>query len=124
VCAETDEEAHYLASSNRMTFTIGTRGQSIPVPPPEKAIKFLDGEECHRRKDGQLEGTGKIEHGKQIAPGRRGIIGSPSTVRAGLQELADSYQTDELIVVTITYDHLARRRSYELLARAMGLAAR
>jgi alkanesulfonate monooxygenase SsuD/methylene tetrahydromethanopterin reductase-like flavin-dependent oxidoreductase (luciferase family) len=54
-------------------------------------------------------------------PGRRGIIGSPETVRAGIEELAASYGADEVIVVTITHDHEARRRSYELLAGAMSL---
>jgi hypothetical protein len=29
-----------------------------------------------------------------------------------------------VMVVTITYEHAARRRSYELLARAFGLARR
>ena len=31
---------------------------------------------------------------------------------------------DEVIVVTITYDHAVRRRSYELLAEAMDLEPR
>ena len=41
---------------------------------------------------------------------------------AELEELAADYGTDELLVVTVTYDHEARRRSYELLAEAFGLA--
>jgi hypothetical protein len=41
-----------------------------------------------------------------------------------LDALAREYAADELIVVTITYDHAARRRSYELVAEAMGLARR
>jgi hypothetical protein len=39
-------------------------------------------------------------------------------VRAGLEAVADEYGADELIVVTITYDHASRRRSYELIASA------
>ncbi|HTX45020.1 MAG TPA: hypothetical protein VMD48_02030, partial [Solirubrobacteraceae bacterium] len=54
-------------------------------------------------------------------PGRRGIIGSPEKVRAEIEALAAEYGADEVIVVTITHDHGARRRSYELLADAMGL---
>ena len=42
-------------------------------------------------------------------------------MRAGIEELAQQYGADEVIVVTITHDHGARRRSYELLAEAMGL---
>jgi hypothetical protein len=39
-------------------------------------------------------------------------------VRAGLEEVVVSYRADEAMVVTITYDHAARRRSYELVADA------
>ena len=39
-------------------------------------------------------------------------------MRAGLEEVAKDYGADELMVVTITYDHEARRRSYELAAGA------
>ena len=56
--------------------------------------------------------------------GRRAIIGPPEKVRAELEELASAYGAEEAIAVTITYDHQARRRSYELLADAFGLEAR
>jgi len=107
LCAETDEEAQHLASSSRMTLTMLRRNELIPVPPPEKAIEFLAGE-------------GKPTTG--ALPGRRGIIGSPEKVRAGIEQLASEYGAEEVIVVTITYDHGARRRSYELLAEVMDLA--
>ena len=42
-------------------------------------------------------------------------------MRAGLEEVAREYGAEEVIVVTITHDHEARRRSYELLAEAFGL---
>jgi luciferase family oxidoreductase group 1 len=109
LCAETDEEAQHLASSSRMTFTLLRRGRLIPVPPPEKALEFL------RRE-------GKPTAGKP--PGRRGIVGSPPTVRAGIDTLVAEYGAEELIVVTITHDHAARRRSYELLAEVMDLQPR
>ena len=51
--------------------------------------------------------------------GRRAIVGSPATVRAGLEEVAREYGTDELMLLTITYEHEARRRSYELIAEVM-----
>jgi luciferase family oxidoreductase group 1 len=109
LCADTDEEAQRLASSSRMTFTLLRRGQLTPVPPPEKALEFLASE--GKRTDGH-------------PPGRRGIVGSPGTVRAGIDRLVAEYGAEELIVVTITYDHGARRRSYELLAEAIGLGPR
>jgi alkanesulfonate monooxygenase SsuD/methylene tetrahydromethanopterin reductase-like flavin-dependent oxidoreductase (luciferase family) len=57
-------------------------------------------------------------------PGRRAVIGTPEKVRAGLEEVAEQYGADEVIVVTITYDHGARRRSYELIAEAVDLPPR
>jgi luciferase family oxidoreductase group 1 len=109
LCAETDEEAQRLSSSSRMTLTLLRRGELIAVPPPEKAIAFLASE-------------GKPTTG--TLPGRRGIIGSPATVRAGIEKLAGEYGAEEVIVVTITHDHSARRRSYELVAEVMDLQPR
>jgi luciferase family oxidoreductase group 1 len=108
LCAPTDDEAQHLAASSRMTLAMLRRGELIPVPPPEKAIEFLE-----------QEGGGSTKG----LPGRRGIIGSPETVHAGIHELVSEYGADELIVVTITHDHQARRRSYELLAEAVGLTS-
>ncbi len=109
LCAPTDEEAYELAASSRMTFTMLRRGRLIAVPPPEQALAFL-----------AREGKSPADD----APGRRAIIGSPAKVRARIEELAADYSADEVIVVTITYDHAARRRSYELLAEVMDLQSR
>jgi luciferase family oxidoreductase group 1 len=109
LCAPTDEEAEHLATSSRMSLTLLRRGQLIAVPPPETAIEFL-------RREGKLDRPA----GERL-PGRRGVIGSPEKVRAELEQLASDYVAEEVIVVTITHDHAARRRSYELLAEAFGL---
>ena len=53
---------------------------------------------------------------------RRAIVGSPATVREGLEGVAAEYGADEVMVVTITHEHAARRRSYELLAEECGLS--
>ncbi|MGI8506660.1 MAG: LLM class flavin-dependent oxidoreductase [Solirubrobacteraceae bacterium] len=112
LCAPTDDEAQLLASSSRMTFTLLRRGQLIAVPPPDEALAFL-----------AREGRSPTAPAGEAA-GRRGIVGSPEKVRAGIETLASDYGADEVIVVTITYDHAARRRSYELLAEAMDLPPR
>jgi alkanesulfonate monooxygenase SsuD/methylene tetrahydromethanopterin reductase-like flavin-dependent oxidoreductase (luciferase family) len=104
ICADTDEEAERLAASGRMSFSLLRQGRLIPVPPVDKALHYLETRE-------------------KKSAGRRAIIGSPDTVRAGLEEVAAEYEADELIVVTITYEHAARRRSYELIAEACGLTA-
>ena len=106
LCAETDEEAQRLASSSRMAFTLFLQGTLIPVPPVETAVRFLE------------EYPG---HAEALSRRRRGIVGSPSAVRHQLEAFANEYGADELMVVTITYDHHARRRSYELIGEAFGL---
>jgi luciferase family oxidoreductase group 1 len=109
LCATTDEEAQELASSSRMSFALLRRGQLIPVPPPDKALAFL-----------AREGKSPADDVR----GRRAIVGSPDKVRTRVDELASIYGADEVIVVTITHDHGARRRSYELLAEVMDLTPR
>jgi len=106
ICAETDEEAERLASSARMLFTLFLQGQLIQVPPVETAMRFL---EEHAGEAGAL--------GRR----RRMVVGSPDTVKRGLEAVAADYGADEIMVVSITYDHDARRRSYELIAKAFGL---
>jgi alkanesulfonate monooxygenase SsuD/methylene tetrahydromethanopterin reductase-like flavin-dependent oxidoreductase (luciferase family) len=49
------------------------------------------------------------------------FVGTPAKVRDDLTRMATELKLDELIVVTITHDHQARRRSYELLAEAFGI---
>jgi luciferase family oxidoreductase group 1 len=105
LCADSEEEAHRLASSSRMAMRLLQRGQLIPVPTPERALRYLgeQGDSRFRR------------------PSRRAIVGTPDAARAELEEVATEYGAEELVVVTITHDHGARRRSYELLAEAFGV---
>jgi len=99
ICGETDDEAQRLAASARMAITLLHAGQLIAVPPVEKALAFFAE--------------------REVPPtGRRAVIGTPTAVRAGLEQVAAEYGADELMVVTITYDHAARRRSYELVSAA------
>ena len=109
LAAPTEDEAVFLSTSSRMSFTLLRRNRLIPVPPPEKAVEFL-------KREGKAITGGR--------PGRRSIVGSPEKVRAELEAVAVEYGAEEVIVVTITHDHQARRRSYELLAEAFGLEPR
>jgi luciferase family oxidoreductase group 1 len=109
LAAPTEDEAVYLSTSSRMSFTLLRRNQLIAVPPPDKAVEFL------KREGKSLNGA---------RPGRRSILGAPEKVRADIETVASEYGADEVIVVTITHDHQARRRSYELIAEAFGLEPR
>ena len=106
LCAESDEAAERLASSSRMSFAHFLSGHPIPVPPVDEAETFL------REHADTLDA---------IIKRRRAIVGSAATARERIEQLAAEYGADEVMVVTITYDHAARRRSYELLAAAFGL---
>ena len=106
LCAETDAEAERLASSSRMAFAHFLSGRPIQVPPVPVAEAFL-------REHADLLDT--------IVRRRRAIVGSPAVVRERLEQVAAEYGAGELMIVTITHEHAARRRSYELLADAFGL---
>lgn len=108
ICAESEAEAQRLAASGRMAFTLLRRGQLIPVPAPEKALRFLEAERSGGRPSAR----------------RRVVLGDPAAVREQLEAVAREYGAGEVIVVCITYDHGARRRSYELIAEAFELQAR
>ena len=104
IAADSEEEAQRLAYSSRMAMAMLRRGRLIAVPPVEKAERFLKGE-------GLLD--------KPV--GRRLVLGTGDQVRAELEQVAADSHAEEVIVVSITYDHDARRRSYELIAEAFGL---
>lgn len=105
VVAESEEEAERLSTSWRMAFDLLRSGRPVPVPPPEKAARYL---ELH-------------PDGGEAGGGRRRLTGDPAQVRGDIEEVAAAYDAEEVIVVTITHEHDARRRSYELLAAEFGL---
>jgi luciferase family oxidoreductase group 1 len=99
ICADTDEEAHRLASSIRRWRADGLRGP-IPEPTADAGGRSLS----------VAGGAGKPL-----------IVGTPDRCATELSALADAHGVAEVIVVTITHDHQARVHSYELLADAFGL---
>lgn len=106
LAAETEDEARRLAASARLAFRRLRRGEPGPIPPVEAAMELL-----------RAEGRDPLAPSK----GRREIVGTAAQVRDGLVALADEYGAGEVIVLTITHDEAARRRSYELLAEAFAL---
>jgi len=104
ICADSDEQAQRLAASARMCTRMAHRGTPIAVPPVARALRYLE----------ETEDPATLS-------ARRMVLGSPETVRAGLEAVAGEYGADEVIVVTVTHSHAARERSYELIAEACGL---
>uniref|UniRef100_Q07K34 Luciferase-like monooxygenase n=1 Tax=Rhodopseudomonas palustris (strain BisA53) TaxID=316055 RepID=Q07K34_RHOP5 len=109
VMAETDAEAERLASSMDLNRLRRDRGQYLPLPSIEDALAYPYSEQ-----DRAL-----------IARDRSKLfVGSPATVRQQLEPLIAATQADELMVMTATFDHEARKRSYSLLAEAFGIGKR
>jgi luciferase family oxidoreductase group 1 len=101
VAAETDEEARYLFTTIQQGFANIRRGRPGPYQPP------IDDIEAY---------WSPAERAQAMHMLRYAVVGSPDTVRAGLQAFADLTAADELMVVTAIYDHAKRVRSYEIVA--------
>jgi luciferase family oxidoreductase group 1 len=111
LCADTDEEAHRLGMSRHLMRLRRAQGRRTKggVPSPEEALatEFNEPELDY------------IRYQQSLA-----LEGGPERVREGLLAIADEYEADDVIIVTITHDYAARLRSYELVARAFGLSER
>lgn len=106
VCAETQEEAEFLATSVKLLQQRIRLGERKPVATPENAIRELT-----------LRGVLPLEEGEWP----RYFVGTPAVVRERLEQMAGELKIDEMIVNTIVWDHQKRIRSYELLAKEFGL---
>jgi len=107
-CAETDEQAEYLSwsrwGSRVVTRARGQQGGGIITPEEAMAIDYTEPELDY------------LAYLRQTY-----IHGNPGHVRGRLEDLADQYGTEEVMLVTITYDFEARKNSYRLLAQEFGL---
>ncbi len=106
ICAETQEEADYLAASVRLLQRRIRLGDRSPVASPEDAMREL-------RAFGEMA----VEEGEFP----RYFVGTPERVKLALEAMAGEVGIGEFVVNTIVWDHAARLRSYGLLARAFGL---
>jgi luciferase family oxidoreductase group 1 len=108
ICAETQEEADYLSASVKLLQRRIRLGDRRPVASPEDALR-------------ELRALGEIPLEEGEWP--RYFVGTPTGVRAQLEQMAGELGIEELIVNTILWDHEKRLRSYELLARELDLEA-
>jgi luciferase family oxidoreductase group 1 len=108
VAADTDAEAERLASTVDLNFLRRSRGQFLPLASPEEA---------------QAHPYSAAERERIAAHRARLFVGAPSTVKARLIPLIEATQADEVMITSFIYDHDARKRSYEVMAEAFGLAS-
>jgi len=106
LAAETEDEAERLCATRNLWVMQLLRNQAGPFPSPEEA---------------QAHPYTPQDRVMLRAIAARGVTGTPEKVKAGLEKMAAAYGADEVIVLTITYDFVARLRSYELLAEAFSL---
>lgn len=103
VCAETDEKADYLARTLDLTWLRLRTGRLGPLPSPEEATAYP---------------YTPVE--RDFVRDNRGLhfVGSPETVRRGLEALVEQTGVDEVMIATTMHGHLERMRSFELMAEA------
>lgn len=105
VAAPTDEEAHYLASSLFQRVIGILTGQRGLLPPP---------------KEGYLQSLSQQEMAGLQQFLSCAVIGSPDTVRSGLQQLLNATEADELMLVCDVHDPDLRLRALDLAVQARG----
>ncbi|HEY5944000.1 MAG TPA: LLM class flavin-dependent oxidoreductase [Kofleriaceae bacterium] len=103
IAADTDAEARHLFTSIQQTFANMMRGTRGKLPPPIDDIESY---------------WSPAEKTQAQAMLARSYVGSPATVRRGLDALVEETRADELIVASAIFDHARRLHSYELLAIA------
>ncbi|WP_442602272.1 LLM class flavin-dependent oxidoreductase [Paenibacillus sp. KN14-4R] len=105
VCAETEEQAGEIASSLDLTLLLMSKGDfsSTGVPSVQTARSYPYTPVDRMR----------IEENR-----KRMIVGNPEQVKARILELSEAYQTNEIMIVTITHDIEHKLQSYRLIAKA------
>ena len=106
VCAETEKEAQRLAASRNLSRLFNITGRAKGIPSPEEAAGYLY----------QSDEAAFVKQYENVC-----IDGDPQQVKAGLERIAEMYQTPDLSVVTITHGLADRVHSYQLVAEVCGL---
>jgi luciferase family oxidoreductase group 1 len=97
--AETDDEAHFLATSTQQAFVNLRSGHPKRLPPPvPDYLHHIDPRE-----------KALLDQILSCA-----AIGSRDTVTSGLKNFIEQTQADELMITSQIFDHAARLRSYEI----------
>src|SRR4051812_48452019 len=102
IVADDDKTARTLFTSAQQSFTNILRGRRGQLPPPIDDIESY---------------WTPFEKERASAMLRRSFVGSPETVREGLDRFVVETEADEIIVAAAIHDHTSRLRSYELLGQ-------
>lgn len=99
--SQTDSEAARLFTSLQQAVINLRSGRPGPLPPPVDDINENLDERSHLILQSVLSCA---------------VVGSSTTVKAGLKTFVDRYRPDEVMATAQIFDHTARLRSFELLA--------
>lgn len=99
IAADTDEEAHFIATSFYQLATGIITGQRKPLQPPVKKMEWSDYE--------KMAVSQMMEYS---------FIGSAETVGKGLKQFVDLTRVDELMIAGHIFDHKARLKSFEIIS--------
>jgi luciferase family oxidoreductase group 1 len=102
--ADTEEEAHLIATSAQQAFVNFRSGRPSVLPPPVPGYRE------------QLDEPGRALIDSVLSCS---AIGAPPRVHDELRAFAERTQADELMITSMVYDHRARLRSYEIAAAAV-----
>ncbi|MEO8808782.1 MAG: LLM class flavin-dependent oxidoreductase [Rhodanobacter sp.] len=103
VAADTDVEARRLFTTQQQSFINLRRGRPGLVPPP------IDDIEAYWTPPEKL----MLERALACA-----VVGNADTVGRGIAAFIARHQPDELLLTANVFDHVARRRSFEIAAAA------
>ena len=107
--ADTDAQARRLFTSLQQAFINLRTGRPGPLPPPAEDMQA------------RIEESGA---GAMLDNALRcSVVGSPETVRRGLEDFVAETGADEIMVTAQIFDHAARLRSFEITAQAAGQRA-
>jgi luciferase family oxidoreductase group 1 len=101
IAAETDEDARHLFKSLQQQFINLRRGVPSRLQHPDEV------------NDSDWRDEDRFALSRII---RYSVVGSPATVRAGIDAFLALTEVDELMVTAHVFDHAARVRSFELVA--------
>ena len=109
VCAaKTDDEAHYLRSSQVLAFARLRTGRPGRLPRPQ-----------HDLSEVPPQVMAGVEEALSCA-----AVGGAATVKAQLAALIDRHRPDEIMLTGMIHDHQARLHSFEIAAASMrGMSA-
>ena len=108
IAAETDEEARHLATTQQMSVADIFRGaRGLSQPPIDDIETYWSPME-------------KAQAARFLS---RSVVGSPQTVRAGIEAFVAETLVDEVMIVSDVFDHQKRLASYRVIADAVPHAA-